>query len=311
MFDRGFTIVSNAILDNFGLSKDARLLIIYLTRYATCPNFVAYASTKMKWLDCGRDKLKAVHKELKDHGYIRHVVIRGKGGRVSGSYIEFHVEPIFKNDPIPIDDHPEYMAFHRETENQSPGHQAPGKTSLILNTDLLTNTDLKQTTTPARASDSLNTKEIDQAKVFVAVLKEGEMKKVCNGEFTYEYYDDELTTALGAIDISNARANALIVKHGRERIKEVIEMTKKNAKRNPIAYFNQALAHDWKPSKVMPVKDDVDHVARAKKMVVEEQKRKEEWDRGQKVKEALKSNPEALKSRMSELREALRLKMNA
>lgn len=161
----------------------------------------------------------------------------------------------------------------------------------------------KKETTTSDPPDS-----VAQAQAFVAVLKEGEKKKVCNGQFTYEYYDDELTNALGAIDISNARANALIAKHGRERIKEVIEMTQKNAKRNPGAYFNQALAHDWKPSKVTPTKDDVDHVVRATKMVEEEQKRKEEWDRGQKVKEALQSNPEALKSKMSELRKALRSK---
>lgn len=309
MFDRGFTIVSNSVLDNFNLSKDARLLIIYLTRYATCPNFVAYASTKMKWLDCGRDKLKAVHRELKDHGYIRHVINRGEGGRVLGSYIEFHVEPIFKSSPIPIDDHPRYSSPHRMTENQSPGHQAPGKTSPLINTDPLSNTDLKQTTNKPQAKKpfAANPEQINANKAFVAGLKKG-LKKVSNGEFTCEHYDDELIQTLARWDISNAQSSALIAKHGKERMTEVIEMTIRRKADNPAAYVNSLLI------KQVPYKKDVnagkeeEWAAKAQERALEEKKLRTDAEARARALEANRANPERLEKNLGGLWGALGIK---
>lgn len=127
MLDRGFTVLDNKIFDNLKLSPLARLLLMYLVRYATCPNFVAYNRTKEKWLGCERKKLQALHRELISEGYM----VLHKGGGKGGSWYEFHAEPIFLS--------------YSNSESPKKGLSKKGtvrKKTPILNTDLLLNNDL-------------------------------------------------------------------------------------------------------------------------------------------------------------------------
>lgn len=152
-----------------------------------------------------------------------------------------------------------------------------------------------------------NTEQVDTAKAFVAVLKEGEKKKACNGTFTYEYYDDELTQALGRWDISNARSNALIVKHGRERMKEVIEMTVKRQPDKPAAYMHSLLIKQVPFSEMKSGKVD-DYALRSKERATEEQKRRLDAEAGAKLLEANRANPERLERNIGALWAALKQK---
>lgn len=226
-----FTIVYNELIES-NASPEAFRLITYMI--SKPKGWVFHTHKLQEICQCGERKFKDIIKEVKDLGYMRTIAIRDANGDFRGSKRLFAARPIYK-------------VMEGAFSAQSPKCTVHKPHLQITNTERLSNTE-RTNNTRARAPATLNTKEIDTAKAFVAVLKEGEMKKVCNGTFTYEYFDDELTHSLGAIDVSNARANALIAKYGRERIKEALEMTNKSAKSNPAAYFNQCLAHDWKPS---------------------------------------------------------------
>ncbi len=293
MFERGFTVLDNTIFDNLQISPLARLLLMYLVRYATCPNYVAYNGTKMKWLDCERKKLQRLHHELIFAGYMR----LNKGGKGGGSYYEFHAEPIFykASEVIP-----------KNSERSKKGLSQKGtvpKRAPILSTDPLSNTDLKKQ--QQREVVSIDKEAIAQAQTAVAVFVEGEKKKVANGEaIVFDANTDVLIQDLGRIDVTNALAVTFIQRHGRDRIEKVLKAAM--TKDKPAGYLRNALAGNWDISERKSKEGAPKEGVNAAVSLAETNNH----IRASKVRDALKeenlANPEKLSSRIGGLREALK-----
>ncbi len=201
-----FTIIYNSTIES-DLSPTAFRLITYMCSKPKGWKFHMYKLQEV--CQCGKNKLYEAFKELKDAGYLKTVAIRD-GKEFKGSVRVFSNRPIYKSMEFPD------FGSSINRKSHKPGVE-------VSNTERVNNTE-SSSKTHARAPATLNTKEIEPTKAFVAAVVLGEKEKG-QGQFNYVSDSEELIQDLAKIDISNQRATMLIAKYGTERIREALNMT--------------------------------------------------------------------------------------
>lgn len=297
--------ISKAMLHDKRLSAKAKGILCYLLSLPS--NWKIHIKELVNHFSDGEDSIRSGLKELQKFGYLTIERIRDDKGRVIGTEILIYEDCLLPGVSIfPSPETHGSQGLHPYRDFPDMGFPDMGNPPL-LNTDL-TKTDLKQTAAYARAPSSLNTKEKEQAKAVVAAFVEGAEKKG-HGEFNYTPSTEPLVVDLGRIDISNDRAERLILKYGEARVREAMEYAQAKAKTNPGGYFEKTLAAEWgkgwKEKKEAPKEED-ESIARRNQEAVEERKRKEAYEAGAKIKQELVENPGKLQSNIKNLRAALR-----
>ena len=109
--------------------------MVYLLKHAGIPGWTYLDSEMQKFLDCGRNKLEAAFKSLRETGYSTLIILRDSNGQVSGSKRIFARTPKYlelnKNRLTVVPKTLEACGSHRGPENRGTGSRVPGGWGLL------------------------------------------------------------------------------------------------------------------------------------------------------------------------------------
>lgn len=158
VYQNGYSITPNDLINNSELSTCARILLLHLL---SCPpkknngeNWTFHDSVMCKVVNCGQDKLKKLFRELRNAGYVRTTTIQNEKGIFLGKRRQFASTPIFKlQDALKTEKKSNKNKGHTEGMKNPPSvNTTVGKTDSrenqpsYNNTDLVNNTDLSKNT---------------------------------------------------------------------------------------------------------------------------------------------------------------------
>lgn len=235
-----FTAIPNEIIDDPNISPTGKLLMVYLLKHAGIPGWQYNDSAMYKFLHCGRDKLEAAFKSLRQAGYVTTIIKYDEKGRVCGSkrifartpkYLELNKSRL-KIVPKATDNGDSLEALKiRESiidkgpENQGTGDQGTLNQGLLQIKTIKNKNIKKQQTSPA--STKLNPEPQN-------LLQEPDPAVVALIENVKQWA------------IANTLVKTWLKKHSAEYILERIEYTKVHAKTNPAGFLRKAVENNYR-----------------------------------------------------------------
>jgi|GEM_PF-1541756 len=236
-----FTAVPNEIIDDPRIIPTGKLLMVYLLKHAGIPGWQYQDSAMYKFLECGRDKLEAAFKSLRQAGYVTTIIKYDDKGRVCGSkrifsrtpkYLELNKSKLKIVPKATADEGPLEALKSRESiidrcpEIQGTGDQGTLNQGLLQIKTIKNKNIKKQQTRPSPIQpkpEPQNPSSEPDPNVVVSLMEKLEQWA-----------------------IAEVLVRTWLRKHSAEYILCKIEYTKSYATKNPAGLLRRAIENDYK-----------------------------------------------------------------